>query len=120
MGSRSAFLAVGMALFLFSLTGLPPFAGFIGKVYLFKALVQKGVYWLAIVAALNSAVSLYYYARIVKAMFLEKAEDTSEFPVSPLASALIFIFMVPTMVLGVYWEPVIRMAAEASTKLTSF
>jgi NADH-quinone oxidoreductase subunit N len=120
MGSRSAFLAVALALFLFSLTGLPPFAGFIGKVYLFAALVSKGVYWLAIVAALNSAVSLYYYARIVKAMFLEKAVDSSEIPVSPLASAMIVILVVPTMLLGVYWEPVIRMAAEASTKLSAF
>lgn len=120
LGSRSAFLAVAMALFLFSLTGLPPFAGFIGKVYLFVALVGKGVYWLAIVAALNSAVSLYYYARIVKAMFLEKAVDKTEIPVSPLASALIVILVVPTMILGVYWEPVIRMAAEASTKLIAF
>lgn len=120
MGGRSAFLAVAMALFLFSLTGLPPFAGFIGKVYLFAALVGRGIYWLAIVAALNSAVSLYYYARIVKAMFLEKADDPTEIRVSPMASALIVILVVPTMVLGVYWEPVIRMAAEASSKLTLF
>ncbi|HEY3489115.1 MAG TPA: NADH-quinone oxidoreductase subunit N [Candidatus Deferrimicrobiaceae bacterium] len=120
MGSRSAFLAVAFALFLFSLTGIPPFAGFIGKVYLFAALVSKGIYWLAIVAALNSAVSLYYYARVVKAMFLDKAVDTTELSVSPLASALVLIFMVPTVLLGVYWEPVIRMAAEASSKLSAF
>lgn len=120
MGSRSAFLAVAMALFLFSLTGLPPFAGFIGKVYLFAALVDRGIFWLAIVAALNSSVSLYYYARIVKAMFLEKADDPTEISVSPMASVLIVILVVPTMVLGVYWEPVIRMAAEASSKLTLF
>jgi NADH-quinone oxidoreductase subunit N len=120
LGSRSAFLAVALALFLFSLTGLPPFAGFIGKVYLFSAIIDKGLYWLAIVAALNSAVSLYYYARIVKAMFLEKASDDSGIAVSPLAGALVVIFVVPTMVLGVYWEPVIRIATEASTKLSAF
>jgi NADH-quinone oxidoreductase subunit N len=120
LGGRAPFIACALALFLFSLTGLPPFAGFIGKVYLFAALVKKGVYWLAIVAALNSAVSLYYYVRIVKAMFLEKATDTTEFPVSVPTGALVVILGVPTLALGLYWEPVIRMAAEASAKLTVF
>ena len=64
------FAAVTLAIFLFALTGIPPFSGFIGKVYLFAEVINRGVYWLAVVAALNSVVSLYYYARIVRAMFL--------------------------------------------------
>ncbi len=67
-----------MALFLFSLTGLPPFAGFVGKFYLFAAVVKAGGPWnwlLAVVGVLNSVVSLFYYARVVRAMFLEKGEQ---------------------------------------------
>ena len=72
LGWRSPWIALAMSAFLFSLTGLPPTAGFIGKVYLFAAVVDGGLYWLAVVGALNSAVSLYYYARVVRAMYLEK------------------------------------------------
>ena len=74
LGSRAPFAAVALAIFLFALTGIPPFSGFIGKVYLFAEVIHRGVYWLAVVAALNSVVSLYYYARIVRAMFLAGAE----------------------------------------------
>ena len=61
-----------MAIFLFSLAGLPPLAGFVGKFYLFAAVIERHFYLLALVGVLNSVVSLYYYARIVKAMFLDQ------------------------------------------------
>jgi NADH-quinone oxidoreductase subunit N len=73
--------AVCMAIFLFSLTGLPPFAGFIGKFFLFAAVIKQGgtlFISLAVVAAINSVISLYYYARIVKTMFLDSPEPTDE------------------------------------------
>lgn len=78
LGKRAPLAATAFAVFLFSLTGIPPFAGFIGKYYLFLAVLERasgpaGNWWmaLAICGALNSAVSLYYYARVLKAMFLE-------------------------------------------------
>jgi len=67
-----AFPAVAFAVFLFSLAGLPPLAGFVGKFYVFAAGIQGGLYWLVLIAVLNSVVSLYYYARVVKAMFLDQ------------------------------------------------
>jgi NADH-quinone oxidoreductase subunit N len=120
LGSRSPFLAVSLSIFLFSLTGLPPFSGFIGKVYVFAETLNRGLYWLAIVGALNGAVSLYYYCRIVRAMFLDKGEVTEPLAVAPVPAFLVAIFVIPTMVLGLYWEPVIRMAAAASSALISF
>jgi len=69
-GKNHAFLAVMMSIFLFSMAGLPPFAGFIGKWYIFAAAVEKELYWLVIVGLINVVVSLYYYARVLKAMFL--------------------------------------------------
>jgi NADH-quinone oxidoreductase subunit N len=64
--------AVALAIFLFSLAGLPPLAGFIGKFYVFAAGIQGGMYVPVVIAVLNSVVSLYYYARVVKMMFLDQ------------------------------------------------
>ena len=116
LGSRAPLAAVTLAIFLFSLTGIPPFSGFIGKVYLFAEVINRGVYWLAVVAALNSVVSLYYYARIVKVMFLEDPKVSTALPVAPLPRVMVCLLAAPTLILGVYWEPVIRVA-EASVRL---
>jgi NADH-quinone oxidoreductase subunit N len=61
-----------LAIFLFSLAGLPPLAGFIGKFYIFAAGIEGGMYTLVLIAVLNSVVSLYYYAGVVKMMFLDQ------------------------------------------------
>ena len=102
LSSRAPLVAGAMAIFLFSLTGIPPFAGFFGKWVLFTAVIDKGLYWLAFVGLLNSVVSLYYYARIVKAMYLESAEDAETEPVafSTGTFALLSVFVVPTVVIG--------------------
>ena len=71
LGYRAPYSAVAMAIFMFSLTGLPPLAGFIGKLYLFAAVINQNWYWLAMTGVLNSVVSLYYYAGVVRAMFLK-------------------------------------------------
>jgi NADH-quinone oxidoreductase subunit N len=66
-----AFPAVALAVFLFSLAGLPPLAGFVGKFYVFAAGIQERLYWLVVAGLANSVVALYYYARVVKVMFLD-------------------------------------------------
>jgi NADH-quinone oxidoreductase subunit N len=106
LGFRAPAVAVAMTIFLFSLTGIPLTAGFIGKFYLFAALIKGGsqYYWLVIVAGLNSVVSLYYYARIIKAMWLEKSEEElPELPVSMAAVVLVFVLAAPTIIFGLYW-----------------
>ncbi|MGH7816873.1 MAG: NADH-quinone oxidoreductase subunit N [Candidatus Binatia bacterium] len=103
--------AVCLTVFLFSLTGLPPFAGFIGKFFLFSAVVKQGGAFaaLAVVAALNSVVSLYYYAKIVKTMFLDfpNPEDKS---ISIAAND--FSLMIPltllTVIFGIYFTPLVQ------------
>ena len=111
LGSKSPYICVAMAIFLFSLIGLPPFAGFVGKVYLFAAVIYKKIYWLAVVAALNTVVSLYYYLRIVKAMFLEKPTETVQIQVSLGSQVLVSALMVPTLGLGIYWQPLARIVS---------
>jgi len=103
--SRAPLLAISMAIFLFSLVGLPPLAGFAGKWILFTAALQEHLYWLVVVAALNSAVSLYYYVRIVKAMFFETAEDQTPLTFSFGNQLLLLVFVIPTILLFILWEP---------------
>ncbi|OFZ79860.1 MAG: hypothetical protein A2583_06220 [Bdellovibrionales bacterium RIFOXYD1_FULL_53_11] len=114
-------LAVLMTIFLFSLVGIPPFGGFIGKFYLFAALIKKAGYWyyvIALAGVVNSAVSLYYYARIIKAMFLkEPVSGNNIMKRAPAAFAAIAVILaVPVLVLGVYWSP-LYLFAERSTDI---
>ena len=116
LGTKAPVAAVALAVFLFSLTGLPPFAGFAGKYLIFAAVVQKGGFWnvlLAVIGVLNSAVSLFYYARIVKAMFLERSFDERPLPVPALYTAILLALAVPIIVLGIFWAPLLRLAASA-------
>ena len=101
LASRARLVAVAMMFFLFSLTGIPPFAGFFAKWLLFTAVLEQGYYWLALVGLLNSVVSLYYYARIVKAMFLEQSDEEAT-PVffSTGTLALLSLFVIPTIFFG--------------------
>ncbi len=101
LGSRAPLVAIAMVVFLASLTGLPPLAGFFGKWLLFTAVLEQGYYWLALVGLLNSVVSLYYYMRIVKAMFFEEAdEETDRASFSTSTFALLSVFVIPTIFIG--------------------
>jgi NADH-quinone oxidoreductase subunit N len=103
--------AVAMAIFLFSLAGLPPLAGFIGKFYLFAAVVKEQFYFLALVGLVNSLVALYYYARIVRTMFLDMPRGDEGVVLLDSHNAFLLYFLaLPTIVLGVYWAPVFELA----------
>ncbi len=107
LGHSYPLLAIIMTLFMFSLTGIPPTAGFIGKFYIFAAVIKAGptFYWLAIIGVLNSVISLYYYMRVVKAMFFETEKPSGlriRFSIITLLAGLLAI---PTLVLGIYWAP---------------
>ena len=75
---RHPFAAFAMLLFMLSLGGIPPTAGFMGKFWLFGAAIDAGYVWLAVIGVLNSAISLYYYIRIVVFMYLKKETTGSE------------------------------------------
>src|SRR6059058_4051422 len=116
LGSKAPIAALALTVFLFSLTGIPPFAGFAGKYLIFAALVQRGGFWnvlLAVIGVLNSAVSLFYYARIIKAMYLEDAVDERPLAVPAVYTGLLVALAVPVLALGVYWAPLVRWAAAA-------
>jgi NADH-quinone oxidoreductase subunit N len=111
LGRRAPWAAVAMAIFLFSLTGLPPFAGFFGKFYVFYALLARGgslMVTLAVIGILNSAVSLYYYARVLKAMFFEAPTVDAPLPLARLHSTTLALLAVPTVTLFLVWSPLVR------------
>src|SRR5918994_1680625 len=100
--------ATCLAVFLFSLTGLPPFAGFIGKFFLFAAVLKEGGAFvlLAVVAIVNSVISLYYYAKVVKTMFLDfPAPSDGQVSVAGSNFTLLVPLTVLTIVLGLYFWP---------------
>ena len=104
LGYKSPLMASIMVLLLVSLTGLPPTAGFIGKVYLFAALIESNsFYWLAVVGILNSVVSLFYYFNIARSMWLDEPSDDSKINPHPAISVIIIICSVPTILFGIKW-----------------
>ncbi len=111
LGSRAPLLSVCMAIFLISLTGLPPTAGFVGKLYIFAALINAKLIWLAIIGVINSVISLYYYVRIFRNMFLRDTEGEQ----APLTfhfahTFLLLVLVVPTLALGLYFGPLVEFA----------
>jgi NADH-quinone oxidoreductase subunit N len=108
LGSRHPWLALGFAVVLVSLTGLPPTFGFIGKWALFYAVLERGYGWLAVVGLLNGAISLYYYFVIVRSMYLEPTEAATpsrRLRIEPVDAALTAVLVVPVVAFFLYWGP---------------
>ena len=105
--------SVGMLLFLLSLAGIPCTAGFIGKWWLFGAAIRVNLTWLAVVAVLNSVVSLYYYARVMVAIFIRDGDGEPKVKVPLPLSAAIGLAGLFTLLIGVYPQPFIRLARYA-------
>ena len=96
-------LSLVMLLSLFSLAGIPPVAGFFGKFFLFAAAAEQGYYWLVIIAVLNTIISLYYYLRVVKRMFLQRSEKPIELIKSDfLTRASIVISVAGILAAGIF------------------
>jgi NADH-quinone oxidoreductase subunit N len=107
IGWKMPLVGIVMTVFMFSLTGLPPTAGFIGKFYLFAALIEGGTqfYWLAFVGLINSVISLYYYMNVVKVMYFEgDPQKTITQPILPVAFILVVLATL-TIIFGIYWTP---------------
>ena len=107
LGWKMPIVGAFMTLFMLSLTGLPPTAGFVGKLYIFKTLVSAGseFLWLVVAGGVNSVISLYYYFHVVKVMFLGgKRSDVITYPPSTMFGLMIFT-AVPSLLLGLYWNP---------------
>ena len=102
LGKTNRTAAFLMLIFMFSLTGIPPMAGFVGKFYIFKSAVQAGLVWLAVVGVLFSAVSAYFYLRIIMIMYMKEPKGSFELTTSPSLALALAISVTAVIVIGVY------------------
>jgi len=122
LAKRAPFLALAMLLFLFSLAGIPPLAGFTSKFFLFSSAIYDGGVmtqwvWLAFVAVLNSAISLYYYVRVVKAMYVEKGPTAEKIKIPKTFTAAILLCLVFVILLGVFPQLIMDFCVDAASAL---
>jgi NADH-quinone oxidoreductase subunit N len=113
MYRRSPFLTISMTIFMLSLMGIPPFAGFFGKFYVFGAAVNQRLAWFAVVGALNSVIAVYYYARVIKTMIIEPGEDMSKIQIPWTSHIMVWIMLLPTAGLMIFWEQVQKLTLNS-------
>jgi len=116
LSKKNPWAAAAMILFLLSLAGIPPTAGFIGKYYLFSAAMNAGWFWLTLLAVLMSAVSLFYYFRIARAMYLVEGEGELHWREEPAVTAAIAVCVAGTLAMGVLPQPFVRFAQSCLLK----
>jgi NADH-quinone oxidoreductase subunit N len=111
---RYPFMAVMMAVVMFSLTGLPPLAGFVAKYNIISSLINSRFYTLAIVLGMNSVISAYYYLKIVRIMTLKPQESDEKIEGFGFLNQLIIVAMtLPIFTLGIFWENIMALAGGA-------
>lgn len=116
LSRRSPYLALAMMFALLSLGGIPPTAGFIGKFFIFKAAVDAGLWWLALIGLLNAFVGLYYYLSLLKYMYLYRSENEEEpIPVSRAAQIGLGFAVFGIIMLGIYAGPAFEWTRQAAS-----
>ena len=115
LARRSPWLAAGLAFGLISLTGIPPTAGFIAKLYIFNAAVESDLIWLVVIAVLNSVISAFYYLKIVSIMFLGEPADAERVVTSGAMKIALAVAVVGIIAVGVVPSPLIDAAKDAAS-----
>ena len=113
------FMALCLAILMFSLAGIPPLAGFFGKLFVFHAAIDAGLYGLCVLGVLSSVVGAYYYLRIVKIMYLDPPADEANDPMPRELSIIAGLFAGVCLVFFVYPSPLIDLATNAGQALTA-
>lgn len=116
LNSENRFAAFAMSVFLLSMVGLPFTTGFVGKFLIFISAINSGLLWLAIIGIINSAISLFYYARIIMAMYADKAH-ARHLPIDTPVLVAVVICLAVTVIFGMYPGPVIALANGAAQYL---
>jgi len=108
-------MAIVMASVLFSLAGMPPFSGFVAKFNIFSVIIEKKHYGIAIVAAINSCIALYYYMKLAKTMIFGEIKGTEKVAGFTMVNqAVIFALFIPVIFLGIFWEKVMLISGDAA------
>jgi NADH-quinone oxidoreductase subunit N len=117
LAQRSPFLALMMSVALFSLAGMPLFAGFLTKFILFQVAVEEDLLWLAALGVTGSFISLYYYLVVIRQMYIETRPDLSKLPVQPVMYGSILVLGFVVMAIGLYPAPFYEVADDAAQVL---
>ncbi|MDH5762016.1 MAG: NADH-quinone oxidoreductase subunit N [Nitrospinota bacterium] len=110
LGFQAPLLGLAMTIFLLSLGGLPPLAGFVAKFYIFQAALKEGYVTLVVLAVLNSAISFYYYLRVIVFMYMKEPEGELQISLTPITLLVIIIGILGTVELGLFPGPVLSLA----------
>ncbi len=110
LGFRAPLLALSMSIFMLSLGGLPPLAGFVAKFYIFQAALSEGYVILVVLAVLNSAISFYYYLRVMVYMYMREPQGEFQVSMTPITLLVVIIGVLGTVELGLYPGPVLSLA----------
>ena len=113
-------VAICFALILVSLIGIPPLAGFLAKVYIFKAMVEAQLWWLLIIGGVNAVISLFYYLRVIKVMMMDPEPEQRlpiRFTTIWLESIYVVIVTLPLLAMTIWWESVERLTGNAVSNL---
>jgi NADH-quinone oxidoreductase subunit N len=113
LAKRQPRLAAAMALFMFSLTGIPPTSGFVGKYYLFWATVEANLIWLAVLGVLTSLISAFFYLRVVVTMYFDDPPRDMPSHLYPTLLTALVLTAAGTLVLGLWPEPLLRLAQDS-------
>jgi NADH-quinone oxidoreductase subunit N len=118
LSRRSPWLALALLVALLSLAGMPPFAGFVAKVYVFAAAVQSGLIWLAFAGVLNAIVGLYYYLTVLKVVYLYRSDDEDK-PISvPRSYAIALVACIAAiLIVGIASAPWLEWTVAAAASL---
>jgi NADH-quinone oxidoreductase subunit N len=110
LGKTNKTAAFLMLIFLFSLTGIPPMAGFVGKFYIFKSAVQAGMIWLAVLGVVFSAISAYFYLRVIMVMYMYEPKEEFLLVQSPALALALAITVSAVIAIGVYPAAILEFA----------
>jgi NADH-quinone oxidoreductase subunit N len=117
LAKRHPMAALLMLIFMVSLAGIPPTAGFVGKLYIFLSAVEAGLTWLAALALIFAAISAYYYLRLVMVMYMREPSDQSDsaprLVMSPTLSIVLACAVAGVVIFGVYPNPLVSFATQA-------
>jgi NADH-quinone oxidoreductase subunit N len=121
LSRRSPYLGLAMLFALLSLGGIPPTAGFFGKFFLFRAAIEKDLWWLALIGIINAFLALYYYLSVVKVVYLYRSKDDEvAIPVSRAAKVALGLTVFGIIYLGVLAQPTFELTREAASALFAF
>jgi NADH-quinone oxidoreductase subunit N len=118
LGSSNPLAAAAMTVFMISLMGIPPTIGFYGKYYVIVALIESDLLWLALSIVVMSAVSAYFYLRVVATMYFSGGKDNLRSVSTPMLNVGIALMVIGVFALGLFSESIINLADEWSSALT--